>query len=274
MISYEKQKTELCGVPNARQLGGYTVSDGKKIKNNLIFRTGALFGASPEAVDDLCQKYKVGDIIDFRMEQEKAAMPEPKIKGARYHSISVLNDIPVSKEDFEVYRQLLTVKDAALKYKTMYDANIDLSPSKVYKALAFGNDGINGYKKFFEILLNKPQNAAVLFHCTQGKDRTGMAAILLLSALGAERETVIADYLMTNEACKSLLDRIRSELKKADMPKEVLDFAMFIESVDISFIEPIFETMDKEFGSINGYLQTAIGLTAEDINRLKEIYLE
>jgi Protein tyrosine/serine phosphatase len=101
-----------------------------------------------------------------------------------------------------------------------------------------------------------------------------MAAILLLSALGADRETVIADYLMTNEACKSLLDRIRSELKKADMPKEVLDFAMFIESVDISFIEPIFETMDKEFGSINGYLQTAIGLTAEDINRLKEIYLK
>ena len=259
---------------NARQLGGYTVADGKKIKNNVVFRTGALFGASPETVDELCRKYKVSDIIDFRMEQEKAAMPEPDIKGARYHSVSVLNDIPVSKEDFEVYKQLLTVKDAALKYKTMYDANIDISSSKVYKALAFGNDGIKGYKKFFEILLNKPQNAAVLFHCTQGKDRTGMAAILLLSALGADRETVIADYLMTNEACKPLLDRIRSELKKADTPKEVLDFAMFIESVDISFIEPIFETMDKEFGSVNGYLQNAIGLTVGDIKRLKEIYLE
>ena len=274
MVSYEKQKIDLCGVSNARQLGGYTVADGKKIKNNVVLRTGALFGASPEALDELSQKYKVSDIIDFRMEQEKAAMPEPEIKGARYWHISVLNDIPVSKENFDVYRKLLTVKDMALKYKTMYDANIDVSPAKVYKALAFGNDGIRGYKKFFDILLNKPENAAVLFHCTQGKDRTGMAAILLLSALGLDRESVIADYMMTNEACRPLLDRIQSELQKAKLPKEVLDFAMFIESVDISFIEPVFDVMNKEFGSVNGYLQTAMGLTAGDIKRLKEIYLE
>ena len=156
----------------------------------------------------------------------------------------------------------------------MYDAHIDVSPAKVYKALAFSNDGIKGYKKFFDILLNKPDNAAVLFHCTQGKDRTGVAAILLLSALGADRKTVIEDYLMTNEACKPLLDSIRNDLEKANMPKEVLDLAMFIESVDISFIEPIFDVIDKEFGSVNGYLQTAIGLKAADIKRLREIYLE
>ena len=274
MISYEKQKIDLCGVSNARQLGGYTVLGGKKIKNNVILRTGALFSAPPATLDELSAKYKVGDIIDFRMGQEKAAMPEPDIKGARYHHISVLNSIPITKEDFEQYRQLLAVKDMALRYKKMYDANIDVSPAKVYKLLAFDNDGIAGYKKFFDILLNKPEDKSVLFHCTQGKDRTGMAAILLLSALGADRQTIIDDYLMTNVACKPLLDRIQSELQKAEMPKEVLDFAMFIESVDISFIEPIFDTMDKEFGSVNGYLQTALGLTSEDIIRLEEIYLE
>lgn len=271
---YNKQKITLGGVSNARQLGGYTAAGGKKIKNNVILRTGALFGAPPETLDELSQKYKVGDIIDFRMEQEKAAMPEPEIKGAGYHHISVLSDIPVTKEDFDLYRQLMTVKDMSLRYKKMCDANIDISPAKVYEALAFGNDGTAGYKKFFDILLNKPENSAVLFHCTQGKDRTGMAAILLLSALGADRQTVIGDYLMTNEACKPLLDRIKNDLEKAEMPKEVLDFALFIESVDISFIEPIFETMDKEFGSVGGYLEKVLGLTAADKERLEELYLE
>ena len=220
MLSYEKQKIILNGVSNARQLGGYTVSGGRKIKCNVILRTGALFGALPETLDELSQKYKVGDIIDFRMEQEKAAMPEPEIKGARYHHISVLNDIPITKENFDLYRQLLTVKDMPLRYKKMYDANIDISPSKVYEALAFGNDGVSGYKKFFDIALNKPEDSAILFHCTQGKDRTGMAAILLLSALGADRQTVTDDYLMTNEACKTLLDRIKNDLEKAEMPKK------------------------------------------------------
>ncbi|MBQ6555038.1 MAG: tyrosine-protein phosphatase [Firmicutes bacterium] len=271
---YENRKISLNGVANARQLGGYTTADGKKIKNNLLLRTGALFGAPPETLDELSLKYKLCDIIDFRMEQEKAAMPEPDVKGARYHHISVLSGIPITKEDFEVYKQLLTVEDMPLRYKKMYDANIDISPAKVYSALAFNDDGIAGYKRFFDILLNKPEGKAVLFHCTQGKDRTGMAAILLLSALGADRDTVAADYLMTNEACKPLLDKIRSDLEKAKMPKEVLDFAMFIESVDMSFIEPIFDVMDKEFGSVSGYLEKMLKLTAADIERLKELYLE
>ena len=54
----------------------------------------------------------------------------------------------------------------------------------------------NEYKRFFEILINR-QAAPLLFHCSAGKDRTGIAAALLLSALGVDKETVMQDYLLS-----------------------------------------------------------------------------
>ena len=274
MISYEKQKIQLDGVPNARQLGGYIVSGGKRIKNNVILRTGALFAASVEVCTELSEKYRVSDIIDFRMEQEVSVMPDPDIMGAKYHHISVLNDIPMTKEDFEIYKELIKCGDMVIKYKKLYGTGIDISPDKVYRSLVFSDMGKEGYRRFFDILLKKSENSAILFHCTQGKDRTGMAAALLLAALGADRQTITEDYMMTNTACGSMLDKIKLEMQNENVDKAVLDFALFLESVDKSFIEAIFDIMDKEYGSVVGYLEKELGLTADAIEDLRKLYLE
>lgn len=274
MVSYEKQRINLDGVPNARQLGGYIGTDGKKVKNNVILRTGALFSATADARRELSERYRVSDIIDFRMDQETEAMPEPHIEGARYHHLSVLNNMPVSEDDFIQYREFLKTDDIVFKYKSIYAAEIPLDMEQNYKSMVFSGEGKAGYKKYFDILLAKPDDASVLFHCTQGKDRTGVAAILLLSALGVDRETITADYLLTNTAYASLLDKIRSELEAAKVGKEVIDYAFILEGVSESFIAPILEIMDREYGSVKGYLKAEIGLTDADIKRLEELYLE
>ena len=102
MLKYETQRIMLEGVQNARQLGGYIGTGGKRIKNNTILRTGMLFSASEAARSELSEKYRVSDIIDLRADNETKTMPEPEIKGARYHHLSVLNDLPVTEEDFKV----------------------------------------------------------------------------------------------------------------------------------------------------------------------------
>ena len=274
MISYEKQRIILDGVQNARQLGGYIGTDGKKVKNNIILRTGTLFTATADARRELSERYNVGDVIDFRMAQEAETMPEPDIKGARYHHLSVLNNIPVSKKEFELYKKLLNINDVVYKYKLIYEQKVPVDMAENYKIMAFSDEGKAGYRKFSDILLNKPENTSVLFHCTQGKDRTGVAALLLLSALGVDRETIIADYLLTNTAYSYLLDKIRSELTAANVGKEVIDYAMMLEGVSESFIGAVLKIMDREYGSVKGYLKAELGLTDADIKRLEEMYLE
>ena len=156
----------------------------------------------------------------------------------------------------------------------MFDTKKYIDPIEIYKDLVFSKEGIAGYKKYFDILLNKPDNAAVLFHCTQGKDRTGVAAMLLLTALGVDRGTVIADYLLTNVACEPILNKIRTEVPKTVNDPKVIEFALFFESVNEKLANVLFDGVEKEYGSVNGYLQKEIGITKADIERLNELYLE
>ena len=274
MISYETQKIKLDGIPNARQLGGYIGAGGKKVKNNVILRTGALYDASAEALDALHDKYRLSDIIDLRMPQETAVMPEPEVKGARYHHISVLNSVPISEEDFMLYRKFITIPDLYKRYTEMFASGIDVNPLYIYKSLVFDKDGIEGYKKFFDILLNKPEDAAVLFHCTQGKDRTGIGAVLLLCALGVDKETAMKDYLMTNEACAGLLENVRRVMSERGASKEQTEFALFIESVSLDFITPVFDEIEQKYGLVRNYLEKELDITKDKTEKLRQIYLE
>ena len=274
MIKYEKQRIKLEGVQNVRQPVGYIGTDGKRIKNNVIIRSGMLFSASADAKRELSEGYKVSDIIDFRTENEVKTMPEPDIDGARYHQLSVLNDLPATKEDFELYKKMLNINDLVYRYKTLYEQKIPLNLEQNYKTMVFSDDGKKGFKKFFEIILNKPEDSAILFHCTQGKDRTGVGTILLLSALGVDRETIIADYLLTNEAYGYLLERIHRELNAAKVRKEVFDYAMTLESVSESLIMPMLSEIDREYGSVQGYIRSELGLKEADFDRLIELYTE
>ena len=168
-MDHKTQKIDLKGVPNARQLGGYIGYEGKRIKRDTVLRSGSLYKAEAEAIRLLEEKYHLSDIIDFRMPQETAVMREPDIPGAKYHHISVLNDIPVTAEDFQKYTEAMRMQDIGQRYLKIYNAGIEIKTDEVYRSIFCGADGKAGYKRFFEILLSKKENAAVLFHYTQEK---------------------------------------------------------------------------------------------------------
>ena len=92
-----------------------------------------------------------------------------------------------------------------------------------------------------------------------------------MSALGVDRETIIDDYLLTNIACANLLDKIKAELS---YDKKVLDFALFLESVNIDFIKPALEKMDKEYGGAISYIKSELKLSDSDISDLRKLYLK
>ena len=274
MRDYSTQKVELKGIPNARQLGGYTGADGRKVKMDVLLRTGSLNGAGEDTFKLLEDRYHVSDIVDFRMPQESYVQPEPEVKGAKYHHISVLNDLPATEEDLARFTELMHMPDIGQRYLEIYESPIDVKMFEVYTSVFFGDDGKKGYREFFDILLAKDDKSSVLFHCTQGKDRTGMAAMLILSALGVDKTTILNDYLMTNDARSELLNLIKTEVPKVTDNEEVLQLALYLEGVNKDFVMPLFERTDKEYGGMLGFIKEEIGLSDGEIEDLREIYLE
>ena len=127
------------------------------------------------------------------------------------------------------------------------------------------------YKAFFEILLNE-DNYPLLYHCTAGKDRTGFATFLLLSALGIDRETIIEDYLSTNrymdEFAQRHLDRL-SQNNEIDTDK--------IESIFYakeSYLEGALDAIETDYQTVENYLATALNIGEPEIKQLKRILLE
>ena len=117
---------------------------------------------------------------------------------------------------------------------------------------------------------------ATLFHCTAGKDRTGFAAVLLLSALGVNAATIEADFLLTNRAIDvaTLAPQVAADLGARSGthidPRAVEPLL----GVREGFLETAYATIKHEFGGMEAYLRDALGLDAHARKALKSLYLE
>ncbi|MBQ3841736.1 MAG: tyrosine-protein phosphatase [Ruminiclostridium sp.] len=266
-----KQAIDLAGISNARELGGYAVGD-KYIKKGVLLRTGSLAGASPELLKKLREEYRVRDVVDFRMSDERQNAPDPEIEGVKNIHLPV-----IEIEDYPVYDPVLFEEyqrsggDRMKLFEMSYQSGV-LSP-QMYVGFLLGERGKRAYRDFFRILLDK-DNGAVLWHCTDGKDRTGCAAMLLLSALGASRETIVSDYLLTNEYNAAQTEAVRSKFSAYPMPPEKLEALLFMcGGVIESYMTNAMDTLNDKYGSVGGYLRDELNVGKAEIEELKEKYL-
>lgn len=265
-----KNAIDLPGVSNARELGGYSVGD-KYIKKGVLLRTGGLYKAAPEALITLSEKYKVHTVIDFRMKAEQKSRPDPVVQGAENIGLSVveLEDYPNS--DPELMKEFVKPNADRMKlFELSYEAGHLGSDS--YDLFLLGERGKTAYRSFFRVLLET--DGTVLWHCTDGKDRTGCAAMLLLSALGASRETIMEDYLLTNEFNAALLDAVKQKAAALHMPPEKRDALIFMSGCVVeSYMEHALDTLNNRYGSVTGYLRDELGVGDAELDLLKEKYL-
>ena len=123
------------------------------------------------------------------------------------------------------------------------------------------------YRTVIDQLMTK--DGAVLYHCTAGKDRTGTFSAMLLTMLGVPREVVMEDYLLTNQyvATPARVDALVAR-------GSTRESAIATIGVDRAYLELMFKTIDAEFGSFDEYRRKALGLSDEDLARLKARLLE
>ncbi|MBL8324383.1 MAG: tyrosine-protein phosphatase [Rubrivivax sp.] len=237
----------LAGATNFRDLGGYIGRDGRRLRWRRVFRSDHLGGLSAEDHAVLAQ-LGVRSALDFRGTEERAATPYA-VPGVTQHALSIEPTVAQRMQEIESGGRDLTGPVVEGLMRDLYRRLVR------YQAPRFA--------EFFGHLLRA--EAPLVFHCTAGKDRTGVAAALLLVALGVPRQTVVEDYLLTNAVYRP---------PWAPRPGIAPEVLQALWGVQVSYLDTVFEVIDAQPDGAGGYLRRRIGLDDAALQRLEARYLE
>jgi protein-tyrosine phosphatase len=241
------------GVQNFRDMGGYETADGRKVKYGILFRAAELTGLTEEDAAFL-ESLGIRTIFDYRGDDEAELKPDPAIKGAVYERIPAIPEL-----QYRSHRDMESMLE-------QFDAG---ALDHMYGALPINNPS---YKRLMQLLAD-PERLGLVHHCAAGKDRTGVGAALILSVLGVPWETIMEDYLMTNETLKGLHETVMSELAPKLTP-EKLELVMRMMDAREEFLESAFRAIDEKYGSMEAYFEQEFGLTQQKIAAIRDYCLE
>jgi len=285
VLNYNKQALrDLRGVSNARQLGGYINSEGRAIKQNVLLRTANLAHITDSGIEALQQKYNVSDIMDFRYDRElNPNTIDREIEGITHHYIPMSATRDRAEKVFstnpELYAQLQQLQRKAGTPEgslamTIFQAEVGVVNAEAHIPYFQSDEAVGYYRDAFNLFLNKPEDAAILFHCAGGKDRTGMMSALILAALDFDRDIIMQDYLMTNAANAAKIEEIRAAAEAYTEDPELRYNIIFSTAVYPEIMERTLDGITEQYGSVKNFLREKVGLTDDDFAKLKELYLE
>lgn len=255
VVRLSNQEIAFSKIANARDLGGYTTKDGRRVKRGMLIRSAELSYATASDIRKLKNTYNLGTIIDLRYKADFKYCPDKKIKGVKHVKLSVFNNKGSKKSARGRYRLFKgkgsesLKRTAAKRAKRYYGAYGTLTGSYSRRA----------YRKYFKYLLNNKDQKAILFHCVHGKDRTGIAAFVTLIALGVDEETAIKEYALTNAWVRKYGPR-KSKWKKLGVSESNLRKAV--------------KKIKRKYGSLDRFLYKAYGLDKKKLTKLRSMYLE
>ena len=242
---------------NFRDVGGYVTKDGRTVRWGKAFRSGAM-PLLTEADYALVEQLALGTVVDLRSLDEREVAPDTI--DDRTGALFVANDY--------------SLKPLMARMGQGHGENIYSGMEKLMAPQ---------YRSLFRRLLD--EDGAVLYHCSAGQDRTGMATAILYDVLGVDRETILRDYHLSTH-----LRRPDFEMPKID-PKDypdnpIVQYFFKRASSERAKAEPLytptgashlaqfFAYLDQTYGGSEGYLTQGLGLTDQDIVKLRQIMLE
>lgn len=273
--NYEIKRIELEGMPNTRDLGGMPTKDGRHIRYKRLLRSGDLFNATDEGVKLLCSDYHLKKVIDLRTAEERKQRPDRTIDGVVYLHLPILEEktLGITREKESDRNVIDQVISGMLGGKESAEEAAEHYMQRMYASFFQSKFARDQYRRFFNELLNQTEGS-ILWHCTAGKDRAGLAAVLLLNALGVEEDLILTDYLKVNEYARPVIE-LQAKLASERTGRE--EAGIVVEklfSVVPSYLEAVYAEIDSDFGSIDVFLKQEMGLDAETRQRLQKLYLE
>lgn len=258
-------KIKVKNITYIKDLGKIKTSDGHRVRSDLIYRSSNLSSLTKREVNFLYD-HNIRYVCDFRTEEEQGLKPElidvDKIDYRHLPLVENIDNPAITKEN-----RLSILKDIVY-----HKGGVKAYMQRFYATLVESEKAINCYKEFFKILLERKENEAVVFHCTQGKDRTGVALMLILSALGVDKKIIIKKYLSYNKI--SWLFRfsvyvgmvLTRGIRLANGLNDILRAVK-------SYILTSYDAIENKYGGMQNYLTNIIGLSNDDLNTLKAKYI-
>lgn len=247
-IKLSNRRIYLKKTPNFRDMGGIKTQQGKTIVWGKIFRSGHLNGLSKGEIKKV-QDLGIGSIVDLRTSEETNKKPDRYPDSTRYFNYNAFEQ----EQD-----QLIKTRKAVFKGTISADESIELLKA-FYGYYPTENTEI--ISEIIKTLLD--QDHAVLFHCSAGKDRTGMIGALILSILKVDRETIDQEYLLSNNyRQKSIEKQLRwipiGRLLYPSLNQEVVENFSWINT---DYLQAAFDQIDVKYGSMDLYIKQALHIS-------------
>lgn len=266
VIMYDKQrdfgvKYPEIGVDNFRDLGGIVLSCGRTVRDNMIFRSGELNGLSETDKAGL-DKLGIDYVFDLRSVDEVEYKPDYVPQGATY-----LN-IPAARTRGKmVVKPDTVVKMIPVWLPSGFSRGMFRMRFKhLYRKFPFKNPA---YKRMFEAM---DEGKTFLFHCTAGKDRTGVASMLILLALGADLDTVKADYMLSNFYRAESNEKFVSQFADYKHYPKYRKILPMTGNVEMSYFDTCYNKIIRKYGTVKNFLLKQYGIDDGRINKWLQTY--
>lgn len=235
---------------NFRDIGGILTADGRKIKSGLLFRSGDLFSLSDEDIATL-ESINLSMIIDLRAEREIIRRPDKPISTVKEIVHLEIHD---------------TARDEAEKFFANQDEpGLEAVLIGDYRRMV--KDYKENFKRFLNIL-SHTLNLPLVYHCAAGKDRTGLATVFLLHALGVDHDVIWKDYMETNARTSAFVEKIIKKVNESGQNGSILRPLL---EVRHEYLQSALDEIDLSYGGLDQYVRNIL---EAKVDRLREIYLE
>ncbi|WP_370895528.1 tyrosine-protein phosphatase [Chryseobacterium gossypii] len=235
-------------VTNFRTLGGIRNTEGRTLKDGMLYRSAQLHKLSKRSFDEI-RGLKIEEIIDLRNGNEIAKKPDHLPQFVRYRNYSAFEDEGDQLDQAKklVLKGKVNATDAEKRMVEFYREYVTENPEIIRKIITETLES------------DKP----VLYHCTAGKDRTGIITALILTILKFDKKTIYNEYLLSNNFRQKVIDKRLSlahnlHFLYPKMDPEVLEKLSWVER---SYLDAAFDEINKKYGSEDAYIQQVLGIS-------------
>lgn len=261
------QRLKLKKLNNTRDLGGMPTEGGKKTAYGKLLRSGKLYRL-PKQTQKKLLEMGLTDIIDLRTDLEREEYPSTVLEGVNYHILPLMC---TATAGITYSRSMAaTMREESQRISSEF-GTADNYMKSMYEIILFSDYSRPLFTEFFKILIKA--EGCVLWHCNGGKDRTGIAAMLVEWLLGVDENTIVCDYSASEKFQKRVRRAQKFGLKISPLARNFKAILYALMDAKPQYIKGAMDAIKTKYGGVEEYIIQALGITPAEIEIIKNKYL-